>query len=151
MASKTDILKRNGTYNNDKDAVLAEDFQKGIFFDPEDLVQVKYEMVRSVEKGEKTVQEAAHQYGLSRQSYYVIRKKIEEQGLGGLVPRKTGPKGSYKLKEEGMQFIDRYLSDHPNAKSSEVNKALYAKTGITVHNRTVDRYMSKKHLSSRKG
>lgn len=151
MTKKSDVLKQNGTYNPDHESVKAEEFHSGAFFDPEDLVQVKYEMIRSVAKGEKTIKEAAEQYGLSRQSYYIIKKKVDANGLSGLVPEKTGPKGSYKLKDEDKKFIDSYVIEHPNANSNEVNKALHAKTGLTVHNRTVGRYMSKRRLSSRKG
>ena len=49
------------------------------------------------------------------------------------------------LAKEGQEFIDNYLAEHPEAGSSEVNAALKAELDITVHNRTVGRYMSKKH------
>ena len=47
-SNKTDILKKNGTYNTSHSAVKAEEFQNSLFFDAEDLAQVKYEMLRSV-------------------------------------------------------------------------------------------------------
>ena len=103
--SKIDILKENGTFNADSNSVKADDFLHGIFFDPNDLVQVKYEMLRSVEKKESSISEAAEKYGLSRQTYYVNKAAIESGGLAALIPKKTGPKDGYKLKDEGRRFI----------------------------------------------
>ena len=148
--NKTDILKKNGTYNTSYSAVKAEEFQNSLFFDAEDLAQVKYEMLRSVSRGENSVREAAEKYGLSRQSYYIIKDGFEKEGLSALIHKKTGPKFPHKLNEKGQSFIDRYISDHPGAKSSEVNRALLEETGISVHNRTVDRYMAKKYQGSRR-
>lgn len=150
METKTDILKKNGTYNTNYASVKAAEFQQGIFFDAEDLAQVKYEMLRSVAKGENNVMEASVKYGFSRQSYYTIKDGVDKEGLCALIPKKTGPKKSYKLTEQGQSFIDHYVANHPDAKSSEVNKALQSETGISVHNRTVDRYMAKKSQGSRR-
>lgn len=149
MAAKTDILKKNGTYNRNHASVKATDFQKGIFFDAEDLAQVKYEMLRSVAKGENNVLEASAKYGFSRQSFYSIKDSVDKEGLCALIPKKTGPRHSYKLTEKGQSFIDHYVNEHPDAKSSEVNRALQSETGISVHNRTVGRYMAKKSRGSR--
>ena len=150
MSAKTEILKKNGTYNRNHASVKAADFQQGIFFDAEDLAQVKYEMLRSVAKGENSVLEASARYGFSRQSYYSIKEGVDKEGLCALIPKKTGPRHSYKLTGEGQSFIDKYVEDHPGATSSEVNKALQNETGISVHNRTVSRYMAKKTQGSRR-
>ena len=147
--SKIDILKENGTFNADSNSVKADDFLHGIFFDPNDLVQVKYEMLRSVEKKESSISEAAEKYGLSRQTYYVNKAAIESGGLAALIPKKTGPKDGYKLKDEGRRFIDDYISKHPGASPHEINVAMAVATGITVHDRTVTRYLSKKRQGSR--
>lgn len=147
--SKIDYLKENGTYNPDGHSVLAEDFQHGIFFDPYDLLQVKYEMLRSVEKKELSVTEASDKYGLSRQTYYITKERMEKGGIFALLPRKTGPQKNIKLTDAGLHFIDRYLAQHPDAGSHEVNCALAAETGINVHDRTIARYLSKKRQGSR--
>lgn len=150
VTSKEDTLKRNGTYNRHHDSVKAEDFRHSVFFDPKDLAQVKYEMLRSVAKGESSILEASSRYGFSRQSYYSIKDSVDKEGLSALIPKKTGPRHSYKLTEKGQSFIDRYVADHPDARSNEVNAALQKETGISVHNRTVDRYMAKKSQGSRR-
>lgn len=145
---KNDVLKENGTYNPKHTSVIAPHFHKGIFFDPHDLVQVKYEMLRSVDAGECTVTQASGQFGLSRESFYHIRSAYEAGGLQALLPRKTGPKSAHKLTEKGRDFIDRYQVDHPGASAQEINNRMMENTGICVHKRTVERYLSKKHMGS---
>lgn len=149
MKEKDDVLKKNGTYNKDSSSVKAEEFQNGIFFDPNDIVQVKYEMLRSVAQKEVSVSEASKRYGLSRQSFYINKASFEDGGIAALIPQKPGPRKAHKLTEEAVRFIDSYLADHPGANSRQTNEALYNATGISVHDRTVSRYLSKKSLGSR--
>jgi transposase len=146
---KHEIMKTNGTYNQKHAKVIAPQFHQGIFFDPHDLIQVKYEMLRSVETGESTVTQAAGQYGLSRETYYHVKSAYELGGIEALIPRKTGPKGAHKLTEKGEDFIDRYRGDHPSASVSEINNRMTETVGINVHNRTISRYLQKKHMGSR--
>ncbi len=142
--NKIDALKANGTFNSNSDDVRAENFQHGIFFDPHDLIQVKYEMIRSVEKEELSIAEAVLQYGFSRQTFYSCRSALDQEGINGLLPKKTGPKTGYKLDEEGKHFIDQYLLDHPRASTRDIKTALESERGVNVNRRTVDRYLAKK-------
>lgn len=146
---KTEELKSNGTYNLRHSQVTAVHFKNGVFFDPEDILQVKYEMLRSVSSGECTVSQAASQYGLSRESFYKSKAAYEAGGLQSLIPKKTGPKGAHKLASYGCAFIDSYLMQHPNAPASEINRKMQEATDIHVHNRTIERYLSKKRQGSR--
>ena len=47
--SKAERLKQIGALNPHPERVRAPSFQEGGFFDPRDLVQVKYEMLRQVQ------------------------------------------------------------------------------------------------------
>jgi len=147
MKSKIDVLKENGSFNKDGSKVKAAEFQGNVFFDANDLIQVKYEMLRSVAKEECSVKDASEKYGLSRQTYYITKAAFDEQGLSALFHKKTGPKQATKLSQDGQNFIDKYVNEHPLAKSSEVNRALSAELHISVHDRTINRYMSKKRRS----
>lgn len=149
MSEKTEILKRNGTYNKDSGSVTAAEFQTGIFFDPSDIVQVKYEMLRSVARSELTVSQAADRYGFSRQGFYINKAAFDMGGIAALLPKKTGPKNPHKLTDEGKRFIDAYIAAHPDANSRRINEAMAEATGISVHDRTVGRYLSKKRTGSR--
>lgn len=146
---KAAIMKENGSFNRRHKDVTARCFQQGIFFDPRDIVQVKYEMLRSVESGEVTVTEAARQFGLSREAFYKNKATYDEGGIQALIPKRTGPKQAHKLLPEGTAFIDDYVSEHPDAHAAEINARLKEEHGISVHKRTIERYLSKKRLGSR--
>ena len=90
-------LAASRTLNPHPEAVTDPAFTSGAFFDPADLVQVKYEMVRAVEAGQMGAGAAASAFGLARQSYYNARKALAGHGLAGLIPAKPGPKGGHKL------------------------------------------------------
>ena len=60
-------------------------FRDSAFFDPNDLVQVKYEMLRSIQQEERSVVEAAQASGLSRPAFYVTQELFQREGLPGLL------------------------------------------------------------------
>ena len=147
--SKTDILKENGTYNRMHAKVTAPHFQSGVFFDSRDLVQVKYELLRSISSGECNISQASKLFGMSRESIYKNKTAYEAGGIQALIPKKTGPKSPHKLTEKGRSFIDSYMSDHPSASAAEANASMRENTGISIHTRTIERYLSKKRQGSR--
>ena len=90
--SKEASLAASWTLNPHPEGVTDPAFTSGAFFDPADLVQVKYEMVRAVEAGGLGAGAAASAFGMARQSYYNARKALAEHGLAacsrpGQVPR----------------------------------------------------------------
>src|SRR5215813_11589861 len=89
---KLRTLQQHGTVNPRPKAVRDELFLQDEFFDPRDLVQVKYEMLRRVRTDGKSVTDAATNFGFSRPSFYQAQSAFEQDGLAGLVPRKRGPK-----------------------------------------------------------
>ena len=120
-----------------------------IMIDSRDMIQVKYELLRSVASGEYTITQASEQFGISRESIYKNKAAYEAGGIQALIPKKTGPKGASKLTKQGQDFIDSYILEHPSASASEANAKMREKVGISVHNRTVERYLSKKRQGSR--
>src|SRR5260370_16279651 len=112
--SKEASLAASRTLNPHAEAVTDPAFTSGAFFDPADLVQVKYEMVRAVEAGGLGAGAAASSFGLARQSYYNARKALAGHGLAGLLPARPGPKGGHKLTPEVGGFLrQRPAAAHP--------------------------------------
>jgi hypothetical protein len=68
--AKLQTLQQQGTLNPRPEDVRDELFLQNGFFDPRDLVQVKYEMLCRVETDGKSVTEAATRFGFSRPSFY---------------------------------------------------------------------------------
>ena len=83
---KREALKRYGTLNPHPDGVTDPLFQTGDFFDPDDLVQVKYEMLRRVRVDKQSVSQSASAFGFSRPTYYQAEDDFQREGLAGLLP-----------------------------------------------------------------
>lgn len=114
-------------------------FSDSDFFDPRDLVQVKYEMLRRVHKEGESVSRATDLFGFSRPSFYKSCKDFEREGIPGLLPRKRGPQRRHKLTAEVLAFARKLSAgEHPLAIPAlldEVEKHF----GIRVHRRTLER------------
>ena len=118
-------------------------FKTAAFFDSRDIVQVKYEMIRAASKGEGSITEISDEYGFSRKSYYQILKAYEAGGLYALIPQKPGPKKPHKLTGDATAFIESFLAGNTKAKPKEISAALEAEMGISIHPRTIYRYLKK--------
>src|ERR1700756_5923680 len=103
--TKRSFLRQQGTLNPRPKAVRHESFRDGEFFDAEDLLQVKYEMLRQVDVDKQPVSQAAKTFGYSRPSFYQAQAAFQEAGLAGLLPQKRGPRSGHKLTGELLQFV----------------------------------------------
>lgn len=114
-------------------------FSDNDFFDPRDLVQVKYEMLRRVHKEGESVSRSAALFGFSRPSFYKSSGEFEREGVPGLLPRKRGPRSGHKLTAEVLTFVEGLCSgEHPvgiPALLDEVEKHF----GVRVHRRSLER------------
>src|SRR5260370_649401 len=115
--AKTRALAASRTLNPRPEKVSDPAFAPGSFFDPADLVQVKYEMVRQAETGGAPAARAASAFGFSRQSLYTARAALREQGLAGLIPGKPGPKSGHKLTGEGVSHLEELLAADPRLRA----------------------------------
>ena len=109
------------------------------FFDPRDLVQVKYEMLRRVQTEGQSVTDAAANFGFSRPSFYQALSGFEQDGLAGLVPRKRGPKQAHKLTEEVLTFIGEVRQKEPSVRLPDLVKLIQERFGTKVHPRSIER------------
>ncbi len=82
---KTQLLQDSGTLNPHAEQVTDELFQQYVFFDSADLVQVKYEMLRCVEREGRSVSQAALDFGFSRRHFYVIQRQFAEGSFQGVL------------------------------------------------------------------
>lgn len=141
---KAHALLEQGTLNPAPEKVQDPKFLDGEFFDPRDIVQVKYEMLRrvSVEKASVTV--ATAEYGVSRPTYYQTKCSFEEAGLAGLVPGKRGPRGPHKVRGAVLEFIQSKLVTGEPIRARQLAKLIQKKFGLNVHPRTIERALALK-------
>lgn len=142
--SKADALLEEGTLNSSPEKVSDPKFQQGEFFDPRDIVQVKYEMLRRVLVENESVTRTVKEYGLSRPTYYLARASFEEAGISGLVPKKRGPRGRHKLHGEVLAFLERQITPGQPIQARKLAKLLRQVMGIDVHPRTIERALGGK-------
>jgi transposase len=144
LRGKRQKLASSGTLNPAPEKVQDRLFQSHTFFDPDDALQVKYEMLRRVEKDGRSVTQAAKDFGFSRRHFYALQKQFGEHGFQGFVPKKRGPKGAHKLTDDVVDFLDQARQAHPSGKAAELARRVHKQFGLTVHPRSVERALARK-------
>ena len=134
-------MRKNGSLNYRANSVSAEIFSNSGFFDAYDLIQVKYEMLRAVEKEHNDVSSTSVAFGFSRVSFYQIKKEFDENGIAGLMPRKRGPKGPRKLNSDDIEYAKGLEKSHTKA---QIVTRLKEERGIIISKRTLERQLSDK-------
>lgn len=146
---KSAELARTRTLNPHPQGVADELFGTSSFFDARDLVQVKYEMVRKVERKEASVAGAAASFGLSRQTYYTAAQVLAEGGLPGLLPEKPGPRRAHKLTDAVLDYATSLLAAGAAQSSADLARAIEEHFGIGVHRRSVERALARREADGR--
>jgi transposase len=137
--SKADALAEDGALNPAPEKVRDPKFQEDGFFDPRDVVQVKYEMLRrvSVEKASVTV--ASDDYGVSRPTYYQAKADFDDAGIAGLLPKKRGPRGPHKIQAELLTFLRTQVAPGGPIRARDLATLVQKEFGLDVHPRTIER------------
>ena len=144
MASdaKQRILQQQGSFNPRPQAVTDPLFLREPFFDPRDLVQVKYEMLRRVQSERHSVTQAAAAFGFSRPSFYQALAAFKQGGLGGLIPQKRGPKAAHKLTVEVLRFVREQQAVDPTLRAPGLAPLIARHFGVVVHPRSIERALA---------
>jgi transposase len=141
--AKRQILQNSGCLHPHPESVSNELFVQQDFFDTEDLVQVKYEMLRGVRLEGQPVVDATRAFGLSRPTFYQAQAAFDSSGLLGLLPAKKGPRRSHKLTEEVMDFVKETSMLEPALPVAELARRIQQRFDITVHPRSIRRALAR--------
>ncbi len=141
--AKRDSLRREGALNPHPQAVTDPLFQDSEFFDRDDLIQVKYEMLRRVHVDKQPVSQAASAFGLSRPTFYQAQAGFAENGLAGLLPQKRGPRHPHKLTTEVLDFIAQARAEDSTLRFDAVARTVRERFGVTVHPRSIERALAR--------
>jgi transposase len=136
---KTLALRQQGCLNPHPDEVIDELFQAREFFDPRDLVQVKYEMLRRVQTEGLPVNRSAAAFGFSRPSFYQAQATFQQGGLPALIPHKRGPKQAHKITTEVLAFLRQARQQDPSLRPTALASRIQDRYGIVVHPRSIER------------
>lgn len=146
---KREALKKHGVLHKRPEQVTDELFQQGDFFDPRDLVQVKYEMLRRVRVDGMPIRAVAHAFGFSRPSLYKAKSAFERDSLVGLVPAKTGPRRAHKLNEAVITFIKEERDSDASLPVGKLAGRIKERFGLVVHPRSIERTLQRKEKKAK--
>ncbi len=147
--AKRDQLRKHGAWNDRAETVTNSLFCESEFFDPRDLVLVKYEMLRCVRIDPKPVAESARQFGFSRSGYYKVLSSFQQSGLAGLIPSAPGPRGAHKLRDDVLNFIEARLAEDRTLTSSQLATLLLEQHQLRVHPRSIERAIARREKKGR--
>jgi len=142
--TKLDRLRHAGVLNPRPEAVRAPWFAHSAFFDPNDLVQVKYEMLRHARQDGVNKAQAAALFGLSRPTFYQAEAAFERDGMSGLLPRARGPKSAHKLTDEVMRLIEQHHQAGGPLQLRSLAALVKSRLGLSVHPRSIERALARK-------
>lgn len=141
--SKLAALAESGAVNPHAQDVQDPAFIDSDFFDPRDLVQVRYEMLRRVRIEGQPIADAAAGFGVSRPTFYKAQTDFERAGLVGLLPAKRGPHGPHKITAKVMRFIEEVRAAEEALDAQALVERIAERFGLRVHRRTVERALAR--------
>jgi transposase len=110
------------------------------FFDPRDLLQVKYELLRRVRVDGYSVAQATTLFALSRPTFYAAQAAWERAGMSGLLPVPTGPRHAHKLTEEIVAELQPLAT---TMSAVELAGWLQQERHLSVHPRSIERALKR--------
>lgn len=137
-------LAESGAVNAHAQDVQDPAFSDSDFFDPRDLVQVRYEMLRRVRIEGQAIADAAERFGVSRPTFYKAQTNFDREGLVGLLPVKRGPQGPHKITAEVMRFIEAAHAAQVGLDAQVLVERIAERFGLSVHRRTVERALARR-------
>lgn len=150
MANKRQALERARLRHPHPERVLSPLFERIGFFDPNDKLQVKYEMLRSHEVEAVPINRAAEVFGYTRQGFYQVQQAFREEGMAGLLEKKRGRKGPVKCTPEIVAFLVQQKQSEPELSGRELAERVAEHFGVQMHRRTVEKAVKNLNRPRRK-
>jgi transposase len=148
-ARRRSHLRKAGLLNPEPERVRDPLFQQASeFFDAEDHLQVRYEMLRAHLVDRDAIRAICKRFGVSRQTYYNLQAKFLGEGTGGLLPKRPGPKGPRKLTAEVLNLVRQRLGSEELLSTTELCEEIQGAFGVALHRRTVEKLV--KELRAKK-
>jgi hypothetical protein len=141
---KKTVLRAAGALHPRPQTVQDEAFQRGEFFDPNDIVQVKYEMLRRHRVDNRPITDVARNFGTSRQAFYATQAIFDTQGIPGLIPRRRGPRSAHKCTDEVLDFAQKWKDGHPEERPELLLAAIQQQFHISINPRSIDRALARR-------
>jgi len=146
---KTKFLRQEGLLNPKPQRVINSLFQANEFFDPLDLPQVRYEMLRIARVEQAPVTEACRLFGFSREYFYRLEREFMSRGYASLLGSFRGRRPLIALNQEIVNFIIHRKITEPKLTGEDLRKQLKSTYQVQCSRRTVERIVEKLELGKR--
>jgi transposase len=146
---KTKFLRKEALINPKPERVTHSLFQTHEFFDPLDLPQVRYEMLRAARVEQATVSDACRLFGFSREYFYRLERDFMARGYVGLLGSSRGRRPLIALNQDLVNFIIHRKMTEPNLTGEDLRKELKTTYQIECSRRTVERIIEKLELGKK--
>ena len=147
--AKCAVLRQHGILNPHPERVADSAFQHSEFFDPRDLVQVKFEMLRRVRLEGHSVTAASAAFGCSRFAFYEAREAFHRGGLPDLIRRRPGPRHRHKLTEAILTFLLEQQRRDPAMVATMLGRRVHDAFGVRLHPRSIERALGRPQKKGR--
>ena len=144
LDAKGESLRRQGVLNPRPQKVTDPLFRRSEFFDPRDLVQVKYEMLRRVQVEGSPITEVVRAFGFSRPVFYQAQTLYHSAGLPGLIPQRPGPRHAHKLSDTILDFLLQQQLRDPTLRAPALVELLRTQFELAVHPRSIERALERR-------
>ena len=146
---KVDFLKCQGLLNPRPERVTHPLFETLAFFDPLDLPQVRYEMLRAARVEDASVAEACRLLGFSREYFYRLERAFMERGYVALAGSPMGRPPLLALNQEIVTFIVHRKLEEPTLSGEQLRKEILRDYKVDCSRRTVERIVAKVGVGKR--
>jgi transposase len=147
--TKQDFLNKEGLANRRAERVTHSLFLTLDFFDPLDLPQVKYELLRAARVDNISVTEACNLFGFSREYFYRLEKAFMKHGYVSVIGSTMGRRPIIALNQEIVSFIVHRKMEEPRLSGKALRKEILQQYSIDCSRRTVERIIEKLGLKKK--
>ena len=147
--TKSQFLAKEGLLNPKPERISSPLFQTLDFFDPFDLPQVRYEMLRAARSDTMSVAEACRLFGFSREYFYRLERMFMQRGYVALLGSSMGRRPLLALNQEIVNFIIHRKLEQPQLSGENLRQEILRLYKVDCSRRTVERIVGKTGLSKK--
>ncbi len=146
---KIDFLKSEGLLNQRPERVAHPLFEASDFFDPLDLPQVRYELLRAARAEDRSVAKACRLFGFSREYFYRLERTFAQRGYVALLGSTKGRRPVIALNQEIVSFVVHRKLEEPKLSGEDLRKEILQLYKVDCSRRTVERIIEKVGVGKR--
>lgn len=148
--AKKKFLEKEGVINPKPERVSNSLFKSLEFFDPLDLPQVKYEMLRTARVDKVSVANVCKLFGFSREYFYKLERAFMERGYVSLLGSSMGRRPIIAINQEIVNFITHRKHEDLTVSGESLRKEILSIYKVNCSRRTVERIIEKIGLNKKK-